>query len=320
MSTTLDITTPSDREIAMSRTFSATRDQVFKALTTPTLVKRWLLGPPDWTMPVCEIDLRVGGKYRYVWRNDDGREMGVRGEYLEITPGERIVATEVFDDPWYEGSAVITSTLTERGDETTLTMTARYDSKAVRDHVLASPMEDGVGASYDRLASLLDSVDRAFIISRLFDAPRDLVWKAWTDESLLAKWFGPPNTTIAHCTVDLREGGLVHYCMRSNTDPADEHWGRWLLREIVPPERLVCIVSFADRNANPIRAPFDENWPVETLSTFTFTEEAGKTRVTIHWEPINATDAERDAFNKGLEGMESGWSGTLDALEAFLRS
>ena len=153
----LKVTTPSDREIAMTRVFDAPRRLVFDAYTKPELVKRWLLGPPGWTMPVCEIDLRVGGSYRYVWHGQNGTEMGMRGIYREIVPAERIVCTESFDDPWYEGEAVGTTAFVERSGKTTLTTTVLYVSKEVRDAVLKSPMEQGVAASFDRLADLLAS-------------------------------------------------------------------------------------------------------------------------------------------------------------------
>ena len=104
------------------------------AFTTPALLKRWLLGPDGWALVVCDLDLRVGGKYRYVWRRDrDGQEMGMGGVYREIVPDERIVSTEVFDDAWYAGEAVGTVTFVERGGRTTLTPSAR------RDRTMASP-------------------------------------------------------------------------------------------------------------------------------------------------------------------------------------
>jgi uncharacterized protein YndB with AHSA1/START domain len=155
----LQVTTPSDREIAMTRVFNAPRRLVFDALTRPELVKRWLLGPPGWSMPVCEIDLRGGGKYRYVWRQDsDGTDMGMGGIYREIVKPERIVATEKFDQAWYSGDAVGTVRLVEQSGKTTLTQTVLYESKETRDAVLKSPMESGVAASYDRLADVLASI------------------------------------------------------------------------------------------------------------------------------------------------------------------
>jgi uncharacterized protein YndB with AHSA1/START domain len=153
--TTLQITTPTDRTVAFCRTFDAPRHLVFDAYTKPELVRRWLLGPPGWSMPVCEIDLRVGGAYRWLWRNADGTEMGVRGEYREIVPPERLVATERFDQPWYPGEALTTTVLVEQGGRTVLTTTVLYESREIRDGVLKTGMEQGVAASYDRLAQLL---------------------------------------------------------------------------------------------------------------------------------------------------------------------
>jgi uncharacterized protein YndB with AHSA1/START domain len=141
--------------LAMTRVFNAPRRLVFDALTKPELVRRWLLGPDGWSMPVCEIDLRVGGGYRYLWRHDDGREMGIHGVYREIVRPERLVHTEAFDDPWYPGEGLDTQVLTEARGKTTLTSTVRYESKEIRDAVLKSPMETGVARSYDRLEEIL---------------------------------------------------------------------------------------------------------------------------------------------------------------------
>jgi len=155
----LKLTTRGDREIVITRVFDAPRKLVFDAFTKPELVKQWLLGPDGWSMPVCEIDLKVGGKYRYVWRRDkDATEMGMGGGYREIVAPERVVATEKFDQSWYPGEAVGTFVLVEQGGRTTLTQTILYESREARDGVLKSGMEKGVVASYDRLAKLLEKV------------------------------------------------------------------------------------------------------------------------------------------------------------------
>lgn len=156
-SETFKVTTPSDLEIAMTRVFNAPRRLVFDALTKPELVKQWLLGPPGWTMPVCEIDLQVGGAFRYVWRHADGREMGMGGVFREIVPQERIVHTELFDEAWYAGEALVTNVLVEHSGKTTLTLTSRFETRETRDAVLKSGMESGVAVSYDRLEQLLAS-------------------------------------------------------------------------------------------------------------------------------------------------------------------
>src|SRR5256886_1630941 len=156
---TLHLTAPGERDIVMTRVFDAPRQLVFDAHTKPELVKRWLLGSPGWSMPVCEIDLRVGGKYRYVWRHDrNGTEMGMGGVYREIAAPERIVNTERFDEAWYPGEAVGTLVLSELAGKTTITQTVLYQSREARDAVLKSGMERGVATSYDRLAELLASL------------------------------------------------------------------------------------------------------------------------------------------------------------------
>ena len=156
---TLKVEARGDREIVMTRVFDAPRRLVFDAFTKPELLKRWLTGPPGWTLAVCEIDLRVGGSLRYMWRGPAGEEMGMRGVFREITPPDRIVGTEKFDQAWYPGEAVGTVVLTEQGSKTTLTQTIVYESREARDIVLKSPMEQGLGMSYDHLADLLASLE-----------------------------------------------------------------------------------------------------------------------------------------------------------------
>jgi uncharacterized protein YndB with AHSA1/START domain len=154
----LQVTTPSDREIAMTRAFDAPRNLVFDAWTKPALLKRWLGVFGGWKFAVCEVDLKVGGKYRYVWRGADGKEMGMGGVFREIVRPERIVCTEKFDESWYPGEAVDTTVFVEKGGKTTVTTTVRYESKEARDGVLKSPMEGGVAKSYDKLAEVLASM------------------------------------------------------------------------------------------------------------------------------------------------------------------
>jgi uncharacterized protein YndB with AHSA1/START domain len=154
---TLQVSLPSDTEILMTRVFDAPRRLVFDALTRAELLRRWFGGPPGWRLDVCEIDARVGGKYRYVWVGSNGEVMGMGGTILEIDPPERMVADETFDQAWYEGQGVSAIVLTEDRGKTTLRLTVRYDSKAVRDHVLSFPATSGVEMGYDRLAEWLAS-------------------------------------------------------------------------------------------------------------------------------------------------------------------
>jgi uncharacterized protein YndB with AHSA1/START domain len=154
----LIVTVPSDREIAMTRVFNAPRKLVFDAWTKPELVRRWLLGPPGWTMPVCEIDLKVGGAYRFEWLGQDGTRMGMGGVYREIVIPERIVNTQLFDVDWTGGETLGTLLFTEQGGKTTLTNSVLYSSREARDAALRTPMAEGVEAGYARLDEILPTI------------------------------------------------------------------------------------------------------------------------------------------------------------------
>ena len=149
---TLRVTTPTERQIVLTRVFDAPRSLVFDAFTKPELLKRWF-GPRGWSLAVCEVDLKVGGTFRFVLRGPDGTEMGMRGVYREIVPPERSVHTESFDD--YPGDSLVTGVLTEDGGKTTMTATILYPSREVRDAVIKSGMEHGAAECYDKLAEML---------------------------------------------------------------------------------------------------------------------------------------------------------------------
>ena len=155
--TPLTVTTLTDTEIVITRLFAAPRPIVWRCWTEPALVRRWLLGPPGWTFEVCDIDLQVGGSYRYVWRSADGAPLGMRGTFTEVTPPRRLVDRQIFDEDWTGGEAIGTLVLTERDSTTTLTNTILYSSREARDAVLKTPMEQGMAMGYDRLAEALAS-------------------------------------------------------------------------------------------------------------------------------------------------------------------
>ena len=153
--------TRGDRDLVIERTFDAPVQLVFDAWTKPELLKRWFFGPDGWILDVCEIDLRVGGALRLVWRGETKGEMGMSGVYREIAAPNRIVHTEVFDEAWYPGDCIDTLDLVESGDRTFCTATATYESKEVRDMVAASGAEEGIIASYNRLADFVAELARS---------------------------------------------------------------------------------------------------------------------------------------------------------------
>jgi uncharacterized protein YndB with AHSA1/START domain len=146
-----------EREVVITRSFQAPRRLVFDAMTRPELIKRWLGVFGGWSFDRCEVDLRVGGEYHYVWRGPDEARMGMHGRFREIVPPERLVATEAFDDPWYPGEVVVTTVLTEQSGRTTMTTTTLCDTLEVREAILNSGMERGLVPGYATLDEILAS-------------------------------------------------------------------------------------------------------------------------------------------------------------------
>ena len=157
---TFTVTTPSDREIRMTRLFDAPRALVFEAMTRPEHIRNWWgnLGP-GYSVPVCEVDLRIGGKWRFVNRTPKGEEAAFYGEYREIDPPGRVVFTEIFE-PYPDAVSTVTALLTDEQGKTRLTATVEYPSREVRDMVRSSGMERGAALSYDRLEDVARSLQR----------------------------------------------------------------------------------------------------------------------------------------------------------------
>ena len=157
---------------------------------------------------------------------------------------------------------------------------------------------------------------KPFEITRVFDAPREQVWKAWTEPERLKQWWGPKDFTVHTCKVDLRPGGTFLYGMKA-PDGSDV-WGKFVYRKIEAPKRLEFVVSFSDPKGGVTRHPSSPGWPLEILSAVTFEEQGGKTKVSVQWSPHNATDAERKTFDEGRASMQQGWGGTLDQFTEYL--
>ena len=298
----LTLTMHSDREIIMTRVFAAPRRLVFQAWSSPEHMLRWY-GPRSCPLVACEMDFRVGGSWRNVMRFPDGKEMVMRGVYQEIKAPERLVSTESFDD--YPGESLNTITLTEENGQTTFTCHVLYQSKEIRDAVIRSGMEGGAGETYDRLAEHVAGLQRAetappeLTLTRVFNAPRELVFQAWTDPRRLQRWWGPKGFSNPVCEVDPRPGGAIRIHMRAPNGIVYPMTGTFL--EIVEPERLVFKTSPLDNNGEPL---------FEVLNTVTFADDAGNTRLTLH---ATVSNIKPEAMLH-IAGMEQGWNQTLDRL------
>ena len=305
-------TLPSDREILLTRVFDAPRELVFEAMARPEHVARWW-GPRGSVFTVCEIDFRPGGTWRYGLRVCNGREVKFKGVFHEIVPPEKLVCTECFDEPSL-GSPQWQTTLTleEFDGKTKLTSRVVHPSKESRDGHLNSGMERGAGETFDRLAELLatqlpsdPAMEREIEIVRVFDAPRELVYEAWTDPAHMTRWWGPKVFTNHSCELDVRPGGAWQIVMRS-PDGVDYRC-EGIYSEVVKPERLVFTNDAVDQHGNPLLKGF---------TTVSFAENGGKTTLTLKTRAVGLVDFAPQM----LAGMEQGWSGSLDKLTEHLTS
>jgi uncharacterized protein YndB with AHSA1/START domain len=160
--------------------------------------------------------------------------------------------------------------------------------------------------------------DFEFVIARVFEAPREQVWRAFSEPERLSSWWGPEGFTMKTCHIDFRPGGHFHYGLCS--PDGLEMWGRFVYREMAEPERMVFIVSFSDAQAGLTRHPWNQSWPLEILNTLTLEESAGQTTLTLRGAPIHATAAERKIFEAGHDGMRRGFGATWNQLAKYLAS
>lgn len=310
-----------DREIIISRTFHAPRALVWDAWTKPEHVVKWW-GPRGFTTETKRHEFQVGGAWEHTMVGPDGTRFPNKSIFKEIVPQERIVYShgggrEDGDIPGANFTATWTFEALD-GGKTRVTGRMLFPSAAARDHVVkAFGAIEGGKQTLERLGEQLAAMQsKPFVITREFAAPRDLVWKVWTEREHFTRWFGPKGMAVTLVQFDLRPGGMCHYFMAM--PDGKKLWGKAAYREIVPPTKLVWINSFSDENAGTTRHPFTTGWPLQMLTVVTFAENAGKTTVTVNWLPIDADDDERRVFDGNLASMNGGWSGTFEQLAAYL--
>src|SRR3989475_10871342 len=230
----------SERELVTTHTFDAPRELVWKAWTDPKLIPKWW-GPRRYSTVVDKMDVRPGGRWRFVQRDAEGNEFGVHGEYREVEPPKRLVGTVEYEG--LPGHVLVeTAIFEEAGGKTKLTQSSVFQSVEDLEGMLASGMEEGAAETMERFTDLVTETpklgappkagDRELVIVRGFDAPRALVWKAWTEPQRLKRWWGPRTFTAPLAKIDLRVGGAFLYCMRQADDR--DIWGTGVYREVVP--------------------------------------------------------------------------------------
>ena len=298
-STTFEVV--SELEVVMTRVLDAPRELVFEACTEARHMSQWW-GPARYSLPVCEMDTRPGGTYRFVERAEDGGEHPFRGEFLEVVPPERLVLTQIYE-PYPDHPMQVTLTFEDLGDgRTKLIDRMRFDSVESRDANLAAGMEAGARESYDRLAEHLQTMDRGIWFERVLDAPRELVFDVWTNPKHVAQWWGPTGFTNTVEEMDVRPGGVWRFVMHG-PDGVD-YPNRIQFVEVTRPSKLI----YDHMGQNPDEAPF--------RGFVTFYDE-GPSRTRLIMRTMFPTSAIREMVSREYHAVEGG-NQTLDRLGHYL--
>ncbi|MEQ1577284.1 MAG: SRPBCC family protein [Hyphomicrobium sp.] len=325
-SKTLAASNTSDREIIMSRLINAPRELVWKAWSDPAHLTHWW-GPRGFSTTTSEMSLKPGGTWRFVMHGPGGTDYKNKIVYSEVVKPERLTYLHTGEDENDDVKFNSTITFEDKGGKTEVTLRSLFETAAERDHVAEKyGAVEGGNQTLTRLSEyVLELADhgkppmgRPFVNTRVCNAPRELVWKAWTEAGHLKHWWGPKGCKLEVLKLDLLPGGIFHYAMRYSTGAV--MLGRFRYLEISPPERLVYRSSFADETGAIVPAPFPGNFPLEVENTVTFEEHAGKTTITLHSLPFNASEEERKFFEGMFASMEGGYGGTFDQLAEYLGS
>lgn len=309
-----------DREIFITREFNAPRELVWEAMTDPKHVVKWW-GPRGFSTSIEEMDVRPGGIWKHVMRGPDGTNYPNHSVFQEVVKPERIVFSHGGrreDGPG--ANFVSTWSFDEAGKgKTKVSIRMIFKTAKERDFVVKEfGAVEGGRQTLERLGEHVDEAQGTpFVIMREFKAPRELVWKTWTEREHLTKWFGPRGFSMTTATMDFRPGGMFHYCQR--TKEGYELWGKFIYREIVPPQKFTWVLSFSDKDAGDARHPFSKAaWPLRMFNEAVFVEAGGKTTVTLKSYPIDATEEERQTYAAARGGMTQGWTGTFEQLDEYL--
>ncbi len=300
------------RQFLSVREVDAPLALVWLAWSDPSQLAKWW-GPDGFGHTLREFHFRPGGDWRFTLHGPDGTDDDNHIRFVDMI-GQRRIILDQLEAPRFRATAGFE----DMGGRTRIRIDTLFESAPTLDRG-TEPTGPGNSQTLDRLVQRLLALpdeNATFRLARHFAAPRPIVWKAWTEAEQMKRWWGPAGVSIPTATMDLRPGGTYHYDMAM---PDGQHWwGKWLIRTVEAPARLVVVNCFSDAAGGITRHPMAAHWPLEVLSTFTFTEEEGGVLFALTWEPLGASTLEMQTFAAAHSGMTAGWGGTLDQLTRYL--
>jgi len=305
--------------LTITRTYAAPKELMFQLFTQVEHLKRWFC-PLGWSVAEADLDLTVGGAWRVKMVYPDGEGLVMKGTYREITRPDKVVFTHVWEKghPNAEIETLITVTFAESGGKTTMTFVQEgFTTESSRDDHLQGwsdafvNLESAINEESDESATV------SLRIERTFNAPRQVVWDAWTNPAALEKWFGPIGCTLKNLKADIQEGGEYVYEM---TMPGGTPMhAKWAFRRLIEPKYMCIVFGFCDPEGNLQPTTMLPVWPLNHRSDVLFVDMGEKTLMLMRSTPIHATEEEIAAYEGMIENMNMGWKGTLDKLDNFIQ-
>ena len=308
-----------EREIRLARLIDAPRARVFQAFTDPAQVVLWW-GPDGFTDTLHHMEVRPGGEWRHTMHGPDGTDYPTLSRFVEVVRPDRLSFDHGTGLPGEPDLFRAVATFREEEGGTRVTLAMAFPTAGARQAMAAFGAVEGGEQTLARLEAYLtrELAGPPFVIRRTFKASRERVYRAWTEPEQLQRWWAPPGFALGVHAREFRHGGRFHYSMAT----PDGHlmWGRFHYRELVPSRLIVSLVAFSDAQGGLARHPMSATWPMETLHFASFTDEGGRTTLTLESFPYRATEEERATFRAGFASMTQGFGGTFNQLEAYLAS
>lgn len=305
----------SAREIVITRLIDAPVARVWRAWRENAEIVQWW-GPHGFADETRSREFRPGGIWKHTMIGPDGAKYLNTAKYVEIVENEKIVVKNGGGKEFDEKGVGFIATITFKavGSKTELTMRSEFMTAAMKKQAVEE--FGAIEGGKQTLSRLNAHCTGQFVIFRLVDAPRERVWRAWSDAKELAAWSGPEGSVTTHGDLDFRVGGSYHYAMRSS---GVEMWGLATYKEIEKPAQLVYVQQFSDKERGLGAHPLAPTWPKKTLTTVYFQDFGPKTLISLYWLPVDASDAEHKTFSEGMAGMCRGWGGSFDRLDVILK-
>ncbi len=318
----------SDREIRVSRLLDAPISLVWEVWTNPEHIKNWW-GPNGFTNTITKMDMREGGDWELIMHGPDGTDYKNRSVFKEVVKFKKIVYDHV-SGPRF----IATIEFSNAGDKTQIDWHMLFETKEEFIQVVKTfRADEGLRQNADKLNNYIrtqlklcndlktnimeqtQTSRKELVITRVLEAPRELVFKVWSEAQHLAQWWGPKGSTLVVHSFDFKPGGIFHYSIEMG---GGAMWGKFRYLEIEAPLRIAFVSSFSDEAGNISKNPFLPDFPMEITNELTLTEGDGKTTLVLKGGPVNASEAETAFFESMVGNMEQGFAGTFEQLEKHL--